>query len=156
MSGEGFTVNSKHTLQFAIKWLTDNFEEHKYSTYSARHGADRSLDQNALFHAWALEYGCHLCRVHPKGLETLQREAIIEQTKRAAKRKFYSEFRYHWMIIDLRDPFTGDTKKDFRSSKGYKTAEMFEFLTWIQATAANDGCALESKGEFAKRQRKAE
>jgi hypothetical protein len=153
---EGFTVNSKHTLSHAIKWLTDNFEAHKYSTYSVRHGADRSIDQNALFHVWALEYGCYLAKLHPKGLEALTREAIIEQTKRAAKRRFYSEFKYQWMVIVLTDPFTGDTKKDFRSSKGYKTAEMFEFLTWLQATAINDGCLLESKGEFAKKQRDAE
>ena len=150
---EGFTVNSKHTLTCAIKWLTDNFEQHKYSTYSVRHGADRSLDQNALFHVWALEYGCFLAKIHPKGLESLTKEAIIEQTKRAAKRRFYSEFRYSWLVIKLKDPFTGDEKKDFRSSRKYKTAEMFEFLTWLQATATNDGCPLESKGKFDKLQR---
>lgn len=153
--GEGFTVNSEVTYSFFVKYVRANFEEHKYSTYSVRHGKERSLTSNALFHVWALEYGCFLAKLPTKGLDALIREGIIEGTKRAAKRMFYKEFKYSWMTFEKFDPFTGQKKKDFRSSKGYKVAEMFEFLTWLQATAVMDGCILESKGEFEKRQTKA-
>ena len=52
--------------------------------------------------------------------------------------------------MDIAELF-GDTI--FESSKDYKTGEMFLFLTWIQNHAAEDGCLLESRGQYQKFQR---
>lgn len=163
--GISHTVNSEATKAFMHKQIDNDFEQHKYSTYECRYGADRSIDQNALFHVWALEYGCFLAKMPTKGLDQLVREGIIEGMKRAAKKRFYQEFRYSWMVFSKIMPVQKSWRnlwqaqdqniKDFRSSKNYKTPEMFEFLTWLQATAINDGCLLESKGQFDKKQREA-
>jgi len=156
LMGISTTINSKATLAFMHKQIDEDFEKHKYTTYETRYGRDRSITQNALLSVWALEYGCFLAKLHPKGLDKILREGIIKGTKRMAKAEFYKEFRYSWLVFDIINAKTGETKKDFRSSADYKVRELFEFLTWLQATAINDGCILESKGQFDKKQRESE
>lgn len=148
VSGEGFTVNSKQTLDFAIKWITDNFEKHKYSTYSVRHGESRSLNQNALFHVWCTEYAAFALKKHKTEVSEGEREGV----KRYFKRVAYNENAWPWLIVELLNIETGQKKKDFRSSGSYKAPEMFQFLTWIQAYCMDRGCLLESKGEFKHKQ----
>jgi len=160
-------VNSEASNALFHKEIDANFAKHKHTTYEWRHGTERSLDANALLHIWLLEYGCFLAGLNTKGLESKIREGIIEGVKQAAKKKFYEEFRYSWMIYYKIPPVqkswktfwkkknVNPTKKlEFRSSRKYKVAEMFEFMTWLQATALNDDCLLESTGEYQKRQKK--
>jgi hypothetical protein len=59
------------------------------------------------------------------------------------------------MIQEIEDYSSGKKKKDYTSSKDWKTGEMYMVLTFIQLCAAQDGLILESKGEFAKNQREA-
>lgn len=149
---EQFIVNSNHTLELAHKILDDNFKEKKFSTYGVRHGEHRSLNQNALFHVWCLEWGCYISGYNPKSLSTNDKKKITAGTKRGVKRKLYCETGYSWLIMEIENPFTKERKKDFTSSGDWKQSEMFTVLTWMQATAANDGLLLESKGEFKKLQ----
>lgn len=146
--GESFTVNSEQSLKFFISWATNNFHHHKFSTYGVRHGADRSIDQNALLHVWCTEYAAHLLSKNKKDVS----RGELNGMKRTAKRHFYNEHGYDWMVEIVVDPFTGNSKKDFTSSADWKTPEMFEFLTWLQLKAMNDGLLLESKGKFRKLQ----
>ncbi len=150
--GERHTCNSDRTLKFFIERARELYKQHKYVTFEWRIGPDRSIDQNSLLHAWAFEYGCHI-----GGLSKAEgkpgREQIIEGTKRGAKGEFYRETGYEWMVHTIKNPFTGEEKVDFRSSKRYSRGQMFEFLTWLQCHADINGCVLESKGEYAKLKR---
>lgn len=46
------TINSETTLQTAIGEIRELWRERKYLTLTARAGKGRSLDQNAISHAW--------------------------------------------------------------------------------------------------------
>lgn len=45
-------INSAESLQRAIGDLREGFDRHKYLRVSVKTGKDRSLDQNAISHAW--------------------------------------------------------------------------------------------------------
>lgn len=149
--GESYKTNSEQTKKAFLKFASDLIDKEKYVTWSWRIGKDRSLDMNALFHVWATEYAAHLLDKNKKSVT----EGELEGMKRTLKREFYLETKYKWMILDVVPVRGGDSKKDYRSSANYKTAEMFEFMCWMQAVGANDGLILESKGNYAKREREA-
>lgn len=46
------TVNSAHSLHQAQKRIADEWEAHKFLRVSVRTGKNRSLNQNAISHAW--------------------------------------------------------------------------------------------------------
>jgi hypothetical protein len=147
-----FVVNSLMSLAAFIRWATSMFEEWKYVTFTIRIGMDRSLDQNALLHVWLTEYAAHLAQIHRKSVTP----AMIEFLKRKAKKQFYAHAGAEWMLERLVDPRTGEESESYwRSSADYRVGEMFLFLTWLQMHAANDGCILESRGQYAKLQREA-
>jgi hypothetical protein len=147
-----FLVNSPMAWAAFAKWALGLFTEWKYVTFTVRLGADRSLDQNALLHVWITEYAAHLAEIHTKKVTA----AMIEFLKRKLKRAYYLESGAQWVVERLVDP---QSKEEgglyFRSSADYKVGEMFLFLTWFQMHAANDGCILESRGQYAKLQREA-
>jgi hypothetical protein len=47
-----FTINSDASLQSTFGELREMYRQHKYLRVSAKAGKDRSLDQNAISHAW--------------------------------------------------------------------------------------------------------
>lgn len=152
IEGEGFTVNSEEKWEFFIPWARRFFDEHKYVTWAKpRIGPDRSIDQNSLFHVWATEYAAFLLK---KGKKKITK-GELQGMKRVIKQGFFKETRNTWMVHTVINPKTGETKTDFTSSADYTHDQMYEFLSWLQGHAASeDGLALESKGKFAKEQRK--
>ena len=147
MSGEGWTVNSEHTLTAFVANARQMFDKYKYLTWPApRIGPDRSIDQNSLLHVWLTEYAAHLLDKDKK--QVLPGE--LEGMKRFAKERYYQEYKYPWLVHQVRCPKTGRTKTDYTSSKTYKREEMYYFLCWLQGVAAQDGLVLESRGEHAK------
>lgn len=46
------TINSDTSLQSALGSLRDEYRQHKYLKLSVKSGKPRSLDQNAISHAW--------------------------------------------------------------------------------------------------------
>lgn len=150
MSGEGFTVDSEHTLACFIANAKELFEKHKYFTYGKpRLGKDRSIDQNALFHVWLTEYAAELLKKHKSKVT----KGEIQGMKRGAKGRYYLETHESFMIHKVTDPKTGQSKNDYTSSKAWSVMEMFNVLNWLQMEAANDGLVLESKGQHAKLKR---
>ncbi len=149
MQGDFYICDSKATHKNFIQHSERLQEEHKYITYTWRIGADRSIDQNKLVHIWFGEYAAHLLNKNVKSVT----RGEIEGMKRHCKKKFYAETRHPWLVIVRIDPKSGETARDFDSTRAYKVGEMYEFMTWLQGQAAFDGLALESKGDFAKRQR---
>lgn len=149
---EQFTINSLASRQAFNKYVDDLYRDHKYITFGApRIGADRSIDQNSLFHVWLSEYCAFTLKVHKKEVS----KGLIQGMKDLVKQRFTARFpdSFSWMVYDVINPITKECRRDYTSSKTWKSGEMFQVLTWFQMTAAEDGCILESKGNFAKLQR---
>ena len=151
MSADDFiVVNSATSLLAGQKRMERLFAEHHYVTFTWRIGPDRSLPQNSLLHVWLTEYAAHLLNKDKRHVT----DGELEGMKRHAKRMFYNEPGERWMVQVVKNPARPEQRKnDFTSSRSWKRGEMFQFLTWLQATAAGDGLVLESKGEYAKLQR---
>ena len=153
MSGQQFTVNSEQTKQFYFDFVNKQFEKHKYLTFPApRIGKDRSLDQNSLFHAWLTEWIAYKLN-KDKRMVTKPELAGI---KRTMKKLAYIHLRADFLIHEIKDYSTGETKKDYTSSKDWKRGEMCQVLELMQNIAAEDGLILESKGEFKRLQDESE
>lgn len=146
-------LNSLPAKVAFFKVVDDLWEQHKYLTFSEpRIGPDRSLTQNNLFHLWATDCWFYYQSL-PKG--KIQPDEL-DSIKRSLKKRCYGETGWPWLSHVIVDVFGGpdaEPKKDFKSSADYSRGEMFDFLTWLQMRAAQDGLILESKGEFAKNQR---
>lgn len=148
-----FTINSDASLVAFKHYAEQLYNEHKYITFSApRIGIDRSLDQNALFHLWCSEYAAYCTSINKKEVSP----GLLAGMKRIVKKKFLAanpNF-WGWMVHEVINPFTSESKKDYTSSASWKTGEMFMVLTWMQMAAAEDGLILESKGRFRQLQNK--
>jgi len=145
-----FVVNSAHaTLAFATIVRT-LFAEYPYITFSWRFGEDRSIDQNSLFHVWLTEYAAHLLKKDKKQVT----KGEVEGMKRHVKKTYYHQTGYAFLVHEIVNPKTPEQKRrEFTSSSDWKVPEMFEFMTWLQMMAANDGLVLESKGQYQKLQK---
>lgn len=151
---EHWIVNSDHTEAAFIANLRKLRSEHGYITFGApRIGKDRSLDQNALFHVWITEYVAHLLKITTK--EASKRKGELIGMKRVIKKRFNSANPNNFMVHDVVDPFSGNTKRDYTSSADWKVGEIFMVMEWLQLHAANDGLILESIGQYEKFQRTA-
>lgn len=149
MSGQAWRCNSEPTLKLFYEHAKKLFDEHKYVTFRWSVGADRSYDQNALFHVWLTEYAAHLLSRNKSDIGP----AELAGMKRTAKAAYYRETGADFMVHKIKNFFTGEERTDYTSSKNWKRGEMFDVLTWLQGKAAQDGLVLESKGEFHKLQR---
>lgn len=148
--GEQWRINSEQTKRAFHDQVDRWFAEHKYITFSPpRLGEDRSIDQNNLFHVWLTDLAAYMTPCHPKEVT----EGMLDGIKKTIKGLFYRENPYEWMIHRVFCPITKREKIDYTSSSSWKVGEMYLVLTWLQIFAAQQGCILESKGEFAKRQR---
>lgn len=148
--GESWIVNSEQKKRAYIDQVERWWSEHKYMTFSPpRLGEDRSIDQNSLFHVWCTEFAAFLTPCHTKEVT----KGMVEGIKKTIKGLFYRENPYEWMVHKVICPLTKREKTDYTSSASWMVGEMYLVLTWMQIFAAQQGCILESKGEFAKRQR---
>jgi len=147
---EHWIVNSDHTEAAFIANLRKLRAEHGYITFGApRIGQDRSIDQGALFHVWAREYAAFLLKKSTK--EVLAGE--LEGMKRVIKGRFNAQSDNNFMVHDLVNPETLESRKEYTSSKSWKRGEAYMVLTWLQLHAASDGLVLEAKGQFEKLKR---
>lgn len=149
---EHWIVNSDHTEAAFIANLRKLRAEHGYITFGApRIGKDRSLSANALFHVWVTEYVAHLLKKDKKSVN----KGEMAGMKRIIKQRFNATHPNNFMVHDVVDPFSGNTKRDYTSSADWKTGEMFMVMEWLQLHAADDGLILESIGQYEKLQRTA-
>jgi hypothetical protein len=147
-----FVVNSAMSFKAFCAWVWDEWTKHKFLTFTFRIGEDRSLDQNALLYVWLTEYAAHLAGIHKKAVT----KGMVEFLKRRAKKDYYTETGFDWMLDKLIDPETGTEGSNYyASTSDYRVGEMFLFLTWLQNTAANDGIVLESRGQYKRLQKEA-
>lgn len=63
-------INSEIALQSAVGQLREQFKDRKYLTVSITHGKTRSLDQNAISHAWYEQVSRELREDSPLGVKS--------------------------------------------------------------------------------------
>lgn len=146
---ESFRANSEASWEAMVKWLRGYYDKHGWITVAQpRIGKDRSLDQNSFLHVALTEYAAHLLRKDKKQVT----KGELAGMKRHAKGQFSAQHPdcQNWMIHVVTNPATGQTKKDYTSSKDWKRVEMTFFLDWLIATAAGDGLIIEARGDYAK------
>jgi len=146
-----FVVDSLISLTAFCAFVKTLFGKGKYITFTWRLGADRSLDQNAIFYVWLTEWAAHLAGISKK--EVMPQ--MVEFLKRKVKKRYYLETGNSWMLDKLVNPETGeDSGIIYKSSADYGMGEMFLLLSWMQMTAAEEhALVLESRGQFSKLQR---
>ncbi len=147
---ESWVVNSDHSEAAFIAHVKKLRQEHGYVTWGKpRIGADRSLSMNALFHVWLTECAAFFLKKDRRAVTPGE----LEGMKFMAKKRFNAFNSNNFMVHEIVDPFTGNTKKGYTSSATWKHGEMFVFLKWLQMYAADDGLILESKGQYDKLKR---
>lgn len=148
---EHWVINSDHTETAFIASVKQARAEHGYITYSApRIGKDASMDQKALFNIWIREYAAHLLNKGPKQVTKGEHYGM----KRHIKKMFNTFNANNFMVHDVINPFTKESKRDYTSTKDWKVGEAFILMEWLQLHAANDGLILESLGQYDKLKRK--
>ena len=148
---EQWTIDSDHTEAAFIAGLKALRAEHGCITYSApRIGKEVSLDQKALLNIWIRAYAAHILEKTPKQVTLGEHEGM----KRHIKKGFNSRHPNNFMVHDVINPITKESKKDYTSTKAWKVGEAFMVMEWLQMFAANDGLILESLGQYEKLKRK--
>lgn len=147
--GVHHTVNSEITWTAFVANARELYDLHKYVTFVWRIGADRSLDQNALWHVWLTEWIAYKLGKAPKQVTKKELAGI----KKTVKRLYYLHSAADFMVHEIIDYSTGRVSREFTSSADWGRGEMYDVLTYLQLIAAEDGCVLEAVGEFAKLKR---
>jgi hypothetical protein len=149
---DGFplVVNSDVGLINAVNVVTELYNKNRWITITdIRIGADRSLDQNALFHVFLTDAAAYYLSKHKKDVTPTE----IESMKLTVKRHFYAETAQAFMVEEVQDIWRHKSKVAYTSSKRWKRGEMYMVLEWFQAKAARDGLVLEAIGEYARLKR---
>lgn len=144
-------INSQQSFDRAVGDLYAMYDEHKFLSVEITPGSERTSKQSqkALAHIWFREYAAYLLKAPAK---TLDKE-IVEAFKEKAKKCFYADTGEKWIVVEVPDLWgPNEAKLVAKSMSEWSPGEAFQFLSWLQAKAADDGLILESKGEYAQRQ----
>lgn len=101
----------------------------------------RTMSQNALLHVWCRDYAEHLLKHKASEEEVLAMKYTLQ-------RHCYAATGWDFLIKWRKDLFTGKQKAERASTTDMGQGEMFQYMTWIQTAAADDGLILEAKGEY--------
>ena len=137
------TDNARSVVE-AKKALLDKIEQGENFGITFKGLSQRTLSQNALLHVWLRSYASHLLR---KKLDLVS-EREVGYMKMTAKRRCYADTSWGWLIEHRQDLITKESSKGLTSSKKWSKGELFNFMEWLQAYAANDDLILESSGEY--------
>lgn len=143
-------VNSHHTLREFVRMVIALWDEAKYLRIEIKVGPIRKLSQNALYHIWSRQYAAHVLGIKPnKAGKYKVTKAQHEAMKYTLQRHCYVATAWDFLVISHPDMLTGDIgKPERRSSADFLTGEMYQYMEWIQARAADEGLILESLGEY--------
>ena len=146
MRGQFFKIDSPEQIdrrcEHLASWLKSNWPGYAIVLKPQKYVTPRSMDQNALYWVWVTEYACHL----------LNKTKITEEEKQAMsytlKRHCYKETNWPFLLVDRADLFTNEKKPQAASTSDFSKHQMFDFMCWVQARAADDGLILESQGDY--------
>lgn len=102
----------------------------------------RSLSQNALYQVWARQFARHLLK------QTEITPDDHEDMKQSLIRHCYAETGWNFLVRKFHDLLTDEWKVTTRSTSDFKQGEMYQFMSWVQAKAADSGLILETAGEY--------
>ena len=146
MQGQFYLVTKIDEIPIRItafgRALRENWNGDPVCWKAEKYVPPRSQDQNALLHVWCEKYACHL--LNKAKVSSEEKEAM----KYTLQRHCYADMSWSFLITQKTDLFTGESKPDRASTTKFKRGEMFDYMCWIQAKAANDGLILESTGEY--------
>lgn len=141
---ENLKVNSWRALDAAKALLDALYLEHKALDITVSAGAGRSLSQNALLHAWCHSFSAYALKIEADQVS----KEDVDGMKRELKKRCYIDTGWDYLVINSRNPLTGERSLQLRSSADYGVGEMYRFLEWVQGYAAGLGCILESAGDY--------
>ena len=148
MQGQFFKIDSPDQiaprLEFLSEWLREHWNWEKPVCLQPQpYRQNRKLSQNALYQVWAREFAAHTLKKAKAEVTDLEHKAMkitLQRHGYAAGMKY--------LVIMVADLFTGTEKPQRRSTSDLDTGEMFAYMEWVQATAAEQGLILESTGEY--------
>ena len=140
--------NNPNTMSNLLDYLRLHIAEKIPLQVVAKPFTRRSLDQNSLFHVWCSEYFNFVTKTEIKDFNYKDRNTLMTGFKRGLKRACYADTQWYFLLVKLKDPFTGKEETEAESTRNYTPGEMFQFMEWVQNRAAEDGLILESKGEY--------
>lgn len=85
-------INSEIALQSAVGQLREQFKDRKYLTVSITHGKARSLDQNAISHAWYEQVSRELREDTPLGVKAFCKLTMGVPILRAEDDEFRAKY----------------------------------------------------------------
>jgi len=106
--------------------------------------SNRSLSQSALLHIWVREYAAWRFKVPLKSIQ----KSDVDDAKIILKQAAYNNADYRWLCKRVTNHDTGISALVLKSTSEYDKGEMFMFMEFVQAFAAQQGVALETLGEF--------
>ncbi|HEX7762567.1 MAG TPA: hypothetical protein VF433_03015 [Cellvibrio sp.] len=140
-----FIVCSVGSLMAFLKLAEELWDKEKYVEFGWKIGPRSSMPQKALIHIWFRTWVAHLTRQRERDVTQKQ----INGMKHWVKKHYYLQTGADFMIDHEPDPYDPrQLRKTFSSIADWSPAECADVMTWMQATAANNGLILESMGEF--------
>lgn len=141
-----FIVNSIRSKERMQQIIEEEFQNGRYVVFEWHYGELATINQKKLIHVWFAEWAAFILHKNVEDVSVEEAAAI----KRKVKSAYYHETAAEWMasiIRELTPPYRLAT--EYTSIAKWTPAQCFSVMEWMQATAANAGLVLESKGEFA-------
>lgn len=144
-SSNKFIACSVGSLMAFLKLAEDLWNKEHYIEFSWKIGPRSSMPQKALMHIWLRQWVAHLTKQKERDVTQKQ----VDGMKHWVKKNFYLQTGADFMIDMEPNPYDlRESRRTFSSIADWTPAQCNEVMTWMQATAANNGCILESMGEF--------
>lgn len=132
------------TVDHFLKSISDTIDSGEAFKVQVKRLSERSMSQNALLHIWVREYAAMRFKKPYKGVD----KADEDNVKIIFKQACYQDARYDWLCKRVTNLDTNLFAVVLKSTSEYDKGEMFMFMEWVQAYAAQKGLLLESMGEF--------
>lgn len=125
-----FIINSDVSLQKAIGELREQFRTRKYITVNVTHGKKRSLDQNAISHAWYQQVANELREDTPLGVKSFCKLHFGIPILRAESEDFREKYDRAVKPMDYPDKLT--LMEWFPVTSLMTTPQLSEYLEKVQ------------------------
>jgi hypothetical protein len=141
-----FIINpaNQDSVDDFVSYLDGTLRDSGLLKVTVKQVKDRSLSQNALLHIWFREYAAMRLNKPLKKITQDDTDSI----KLLVKQACYGDMKYDWLCQRVTNIDTGVSAFVLRSTSRYDKGEMFMFMEWFQAFAAQKGLLLESMGEY--------
>lgn len=136
--------SNQDSVDTFVTYLDGAIQEGKLLKVIVKSVSERSLPQSALLHIWFREYAA--MRLNKKTKQVTDED--IEAIKLLAKQGCYQDMKWDWLCQRVTNIDTGVSAFVLKSTSKYDRGEMFMFMEWFQAFAAQKGLILEAIGEY--------